>query len=79
MVGSVLGIPPERLRPTDRLTVDVDLDELSLARLVMAIQDVNPHFDLPSQLDVRDVTLADLHHFASVMSAGHAEPAVDER
>lgn len=79
MVGSVLGIPPERLRPTHHLIVDVDLDELSLSRLVMAIQETNPHFDLPSQLDVRDVTLADLHHFACVMGAGHAEPAGDER
>jgi hypothetical protein len=78
LLGPVLGVPPERLRPTDRLVEDVALDELSLAQLVLAIQDVNPHFDLPGQLDVRDITMADLHHFCCVMGPGHVETAMEE-
>jgi hypothetical protein len=78
LLGPVLGVPPERLHPTDRLMHDVELDELSMAQLVVAIQDVNPYFDLPRQLDVADITLADLHHFCCVMSAGHAETAPED-
>lgn len=77
-LAPVVGVPPERLHPTDRLVHDVELDELSMAQLVLAIQDVNPYFDLPPQLDVAEITLADLHHFCCVMSAGHAETSLED-
>jgi hypothetical protein len=78
LLGSVVGVAPERLRPSDRLGREVPLDELSLAQLVLAIQDVNPYFELPRQLKVHDITVADLHHFCCVMSAGHLETVTEE-
>jgi hypothetical protein len=78
LVASVLGVAPDRLRPTDCLVRDVDVDEVSLSQLVLAIQDVNPYFALPDQVEVHDVSLADLYHFCCVMDVGHHEPTTSE-
>jgi hypothetical protein len=73
LVAPALGVAPEELAPHRRLRVDIPLDELSLSQLVLTIQDMNVHFDLPEQLDLEDVTVADLHHFCTVMGPGHRE------
>jgi len=73
LVAPALGVAPGDLGPHRRLGADIPVDELSLSQLVLAIQELNSYFDLPDQLDLEDVTVADLHHFCTVMGPGHQE------
>lgn len=36
----------------DRLVADLKVDELSMAAVISAIEDVNPYFRVPEQLDI---------------------------
>jgi hypothetical protein len=69
-LAPVLGLVPGDLAPYRRLGVEVPLDELSLSQLLVSIQELNEDFDLPDQIDLEDVTVADLYHFATVMRPG---------
>jgi hypothetical protein len=72
-LAPALGVAPADLAPQRRLGVDIPLDELSLSQLLVTVQALNDDFDLPDQIDVEDVTVADLYHFATVMGPGHRE------
>ena len=72
-VAPALGVAPADLAPHRRLGVDIPLDELSLSLLLVSIQELNEDFELPDQIDLEDVTVADLYHFATVMGPGHRE------
>jgi hypothetical protein len=68
-----LQVPVEKVRSCDRLVDDLELDEFGLAKVLFNVEQWNPSFSLPEQLDVLDMTLQDLHYFFCVMTAGHVE------
>lgn len=51
----------------------LSLDELSLAQLVLAIQTLNPYFQIPDQMAIHEISLDDLYHYYWVMDDGHVE------
>jgi hypothetical protein len=73
-VAGGLGLPVEQVRSSGPILVDLSLDELSLAELLFVVEGLNPHFRLPEQMELEDVTMADVHHFYCVMTSGHDEP-----
>lgn len=73
VIGEAIDLPADRVRSCGALVAGLGLDELSLAAVILAVERLNPWFQLPDQVDVHEVTVADLHHFACVMSPGHAE------
>ncbi len=72
VVGEVLGCSCEEDFGTIRLS-DVAVDEVALFELVLLLQEINPYFRLPDQVDPLSLTIDDLLHFVRVMGAGHAE------
>lgn len=72
-LATALDISPQRLRACTSLAADLPLDELLLAKLVIVIQGINPHFHIPEQVDLHDIGFADLYHFCCTMSEGHRE------
>lgn len=58
-------------RPTDRLVADLSVGPLSMAAIVLTIEQLNPYFSLPDQIDVADLTIEDLHYFCCTMTEGH--------
>jgi hypothetical protein len=53
--------------PTSRLWHDLQLDELALCLMHIAIEEMNPYFALPDQADVAFTTLGDVHHYYLTM------------
>lgn len=49
--------------PTDRLIADLHLDDLQLFQLACHLESIRPGCRIPSQMDVEDVSVADLDHF----------------
>jgi hypothetical protein len=70
-VAEVLRLPVDRVRACGDVVDGLGLDEFAVAMLLFALEDWNPCFELPEQLTIHDVTLADLHHFVCVMSVEH--------
>jgi hypothetical protein len=46
-------------------------DEIELADLFMAVEDMNPFFALPEDLTPEDASLDDLFYFCTIMGGGH--------
>lgn len=69
-VAGVLGLDEEGLDGSTRLLDDLRLDDVSLFLVVTSLQMLNPHFVIPEQMDMSDVTLADLHWFFLTMRDG---------
>jgi hypothetical protein len=69
------GLNLDTSKADELLSQVVKLDEVAWAGLLLAIEEINPFFDLPEQLGIDDVTLADLHYFCCIMTTGHQERA----
>jgi hypothetical protein len=69
--AATLGLPAERLVPCGPLIEGLGLDELSLAAFLAAVEDLNPWFRIPDQVDGHDATVADVHHYYATLSRGH--------
>ena len=72
-LAAALDVTPDRLETSRSVVADLQLDELSLVTLVLTVQDMNPYFDIPDQMDVNDLSILDLYHFYDVMWHGHIE------
>jgi hypothetical protein len=70
-VSDILRLPVERVRACGDVVDGLGLDEFAVATLLFALEDWNPCFEIPEQLTIYDLTLADLHHFLCVMSVEH--------
>lgn len=73
VVVDLVGAPSDRgtLRASDRVLADLGFDEIAMARLVFGLQALNPSFEVPDQVDLRDLCLGDLHHFATTQTEDH--------
>jgi hypothetical protein len=71
VAAAALGMPVGELWPGGAPLGAVAADEVQLFTLVMALEELNPAFHVPEQLDLRDASLDDLFHFCSVMDEGH--------
>jgi hypothetical protein len=52
---------------------DLALDEISMASLILGVQELNPYFIIPRQMDVADLTVDDLYHYYSTMTEHHVD------
>ena len=71
-IATAIDLPAERVLSCSTAVLDLGLDELSFASLVLAVEELNPDFRLPDQADIQELTLQDIHHFYSVMTSGHS-------
>jgi len=72
VLATVFGHSGQELRENrDSTLAELGIDEVSLFRIVLDLQSLNRHFDIPAQADVRDTTLDDLWHYFTVMTHGH--------
>jgi hypothetical protein len=72
-LADALDQPVERVQGCNTAVSDLGLDELSLATLVLAVEELNPHFHLPDQADIHEITVPDIYHFYCVMTPNHRE------
>jgi hypothetical protein len=71
-----VGAPPHAVDGAAHLVADLRLREFSLFALVAELQRLNPHFALPDQMQIDDVTVRDLYHYVTVMSANHRHGSI---
>lgn len=72
-MAEVLRRPVEELGGGIRPLGELELDEVDLFRMASRIEQVNPYFRMPDQLDLEDSTVDDWHHFACIIGHGHVE------
>jgi len=51
------------IHPESRILDDLGMDSLELLRLMLLAESLVPGFELPPQLDLKDVAIRDIHHY----------------
>lgn len=60
-------VPGSRpVRPTDLLVADLGMDVIQLMQVTCHLEALRPGCRLPTQMDIEDVRVADLHHFLTL-------------
>jgi hypothetical protein len=78
LVAGFAGVAAERVKASESFLTDLHLDELSLATMLFALQDLNPYFELPDQMATSDLTVRDVYHYYRTMTRGHVPQNTEE-
>lgn len=69
--AELLGCRPDDLQGSARLLADLQMNDFSLFALVTGLQEVNPYFWIPEQMELEDITFGDLYSFFRTMGPDH--------
>lgn len=73
VLSTALSVPVDQVAAAGNVISDLRLDEVSLVRLLLKVQELNPWFRLPDQMDIGDVGLSDVYHYYCTMDRQHVQ------